>query len=114
MFQDARSSGAKARRVRLRLCISALLIMAVAFGTLPAAVAASFAYEATLLSASLVDDLTSIASGWLTKIKKAPKKTKGGTQQDLPIATGTKPHPPRQNRNVKRVWPQFALVPRMK
>src|SRR5882724_5737958 len=68
--------------------------MAIACGSLPAAVAASFAREATLRSVSLLDDLRSISSGWLTKLKNPRRKSKGGTQQDLPVATGTKPQPP--------------------
>ena len=94
MIQDRRRSGTKSRRAILRMCICGLLIMAVACGTLPPVVAASFAREATSRTASLIDDLSNISSGWLTKLKNKSPKRKGGTQQEQPIATGTKPQPP--------------------
>src|SRR5882724_9295588 len=94
MICHSQSSVIRQRRAFLRLLASVLLIMAVACGTLPPVVAASFAREATSRTASLIDDLSNISSGWLTKLKNKSPKRKGGTQQDLPITTGTKPQPP--------------------
>ncbi|HBB94675.1 MAG TPA: hypothetical protein DC054_04735 [Blastocatellia bacterium] len=71
-----------------------MLILTIACASVPAAVTASLAREATVRSAPLIDDLSSISNGWLMKLRKKSPKRKGGTQQDLPIATGTKPQPP--------------------
>lgn len=90
MTRHSQSSAARQRRALLRPLTSALLILTIACASVPVAVAR----EATPRTASLIDDVGSISSGWLAKLKSAPKKRKGGTQQDRPIGTGTKPQPP--------------------